>query len=367
MILTTRNLLQYLLAKDLVSKESVVHRDITLIDISGRNRNFKVIRTHNTSYFVKQIQNWDTQTIAMLQCEALCYWLSRNDPDFASLAPLMPEFYSYDLERQILVTGLVTNGEDLLEYFRGLGGISVDVASELGTVLGTYHREAGDRLKNSPNSSIFPRQVPWILSPERRNSHPFKELSKATSQLIDSVESCAPLCAALTHLRDDWRTSTLMHGDMRLQNFIVCPGESPAKFILKIVDWELADIGDPCWDIGNIIQAFLSARIISLPVFETPLSLETLLTNYSLNGWADAIISFWESYATALQVEPKELKELFERCIAYGAAGMILSAYEYTQLSPQLSKNALHLLEVSSDILKCPADAAKRLLNVETS
>ena len=353
-----------MLAKGLVSRESAVDGDFAVVDVSGRNRNLKVIRRHNISYFVKQTGNWDTQTIAMLQCEALCYWLSRNDPNFAPLAPLMPEFYSYDLERQILVTGLITNGADLLEFVRGAGKMSSDVAGELGLVLGTYHREAAGLPRNSPNSSIFPRQVPWILSPSRRNSHPFKELSEATSQLIDSVESSAELCTALNYLRDDWRISTLMHGDMRLQNLIVCREESAAKFTLKIVDWELADVGDPCWDIGNIIQAFLSALIITLPVLETPLTLEALLTQHSSNGWVEAIDTFWKSYGKALQVETEKSKDLFERCIAYGAAGMILSAYEYTQFSPQVSRNALHLLEVSSDILKSPRDAARKLLPV---
>ena len=54
----------------------------------------------------------------MLQCEAACYWLPRNDRDFASLIPLTPEFYSYDPERQIIITRLVTNGEDLWDEFQ---------------------------------------------------------------------------------------------------------------------------------------------------------------------------------------------------------------------------------------------------------
>jgi len=48
--------------------------------------------------------------------------------------------------------------------------------------------------------------------------------------------------------------------------------------------------------------------------------------------------------------------------LSYGAARMVQSAYEYMQFTPSLSRNALHLVEVSSDILGNPTAAAELLL-----
>jgi hypothetical protein len=364
-IITTRNLLQYLLAKDLVTSETVVDGDFAVIDVSGRNRNFKVIRKHNASLFVKQVRNLNEQSIAMLQCEAACYWLSLNEKDFAALAPMMPPFFSYDLERHVLITGLITKGENLWQHFRRLQKVSPVVAGELGRLLGTYHHDGGDRLKDSPQAAIFPKQIPWILSPERRNSHPFKELSKATSQLFDHVEGSPELCIALDQLRDNWVPTTLMHGDMRFENCILSISNVESQFNFKIVDWELADMGDPCWDIGSIIQAFISARIISLRAVEASLSLKQFLTEQAPSWLKDALVLFCQEYLAALRVETKRSNELLERCISYGAARMIQSAYEYMQFSPHLSTNALHLLEVSSDILKDPTVAARQLFQLD--
>jgi hypothetical protein len=298
----------------------------------------------------------------MLQCEAACYWLSLNEQDFAALAPMMPQFFSYDLERQVLITGLITNGEDLWQHFRRLHKVQPDVAGELGRLLGTYHRDAGDRLKNSPQAAIFPKQIPWILSPERRNSHPFKELSKATSQLFDHVEGSPELCVALDQLREIWLPTTLMHGDMRFENCILSISNRESQFNFKIVDWELADIGDPCWDIGSIIQAFISARIISLPAVEASLSLKQFLTPIWIK---EALVLFWQEYLAARGVETNRSSELLERCICYGAARMIQAAYEYMQFSPHLSRNALYLVEVSSDMIKNPTDAARQLFQLD--
>jgi phosphotransferase family enzyme len=357
MILTSRNLLRHLLSRGLVSSESVVDGDLMIVDASGRNRNFKVIRQHSQSFFVKQVRNWNSQAVAMLQCEAACYYLARTDPDFSALEPLIPELYDFDQDRQALTTAYISGGEDLWEHLRRNGSISPEIAGELGRSFGRFHCESERRILNSPHCSAFPKQIPWILSAERRNSHPFKELSQATSQLFDHVDQSTHLPAALEQLRDQWHVSTLMHGDMRLENCMLVPGSIPT---LKIVDWELADLGDPCWDVGSIIQAFVSTQVTSIRAIEDDLTLTALLAHPALTNLGPAIRSFWDSYIRELQNSKGE--DLFERCLRYGAARMIQSAYEYMQFSPHLSRNALHLLEVSSDILTNPTAAAEQLL-----
>jgi hypothetical protein len=358
-IITSRNLLRHLLARGLVSLDSVVDGDLVVVDVSGRNRNFKVLRKKSPSFFVKQIRNWNPQAVAMLQCEAACYFLARNDPDFNALAPLIPELYDFDPDRQTLTTAFISDGEDLWEHLLRTGRISTEIASELGRCFGKFHCESEIRLLNSPHCSVFPKQIPWILSSERRNSHPFKELSPATSQLFDHVDESTRLPVALEELRNQWRVSTLMHGDMRLENCILVqtPGNKPG---LKIVDWELADLGDPGWDVGSILQAFLSAHIISLPPLEVKLNLSALLLHPAVTNLQPTIKSFWEAYERELH-SSKNSNSL-DRCLSYGAARMVQSAYEYMQFSQHLSRNALHLVEVSSDILTKPTSAAEQLL-----
>lgn len=355
-IITSRNLLRHLLSRGLVSNESVVDGDLVIVDASGRNRNFKVLRQYSQSFFVKQVRNWNSQAVAMLQCEAACYFLARSDPGFSALEPLIPELYDFDQDRQALTTAYISGGEDLWEHLRRTGSISPEIASALGRLFGRFHRESDKRVLNSPHCSAFPKQVPWILSAERRNSHPFKALSHATSQLFDQVDS-TQLPAALDELRDQWRVSTLMHGDMRLENCILV---SDPPLSLKIVDWELADLGDPHWDVGSILQAFLAPHIISLPPLEEQLTLTDIFAQPTLRSLRPAIKSFWESYARELKGSPTHL---FQRCLSYGAARMVQSAYEYMQFTPELSRNALHLLEISSDILRDPSAAAEQLLN----
>src|SRR5215469_15140910 len=73
MILTTRNLPHYLLSRNLISYESVVDGDLVITDASHRNRAFRVLCGSRPGYFVKQIRDWDTASIAYWENEAACY------------------------------------------------------------------------------------------------------------------------------------------------------------------------------------------------------------------------------------------------------------------------------------------------------
>jgi len=343
-IITTRNLIHYCLAKQLVSHSSAVDGDFAVVDVSGRNRNYKVLRRSGPCYFVKQIQNWDAQAIAMLQCEAACYWLPANDSNFSSLVPLTPDFFLYDPERQVLITRLITKGEDLWEHFRHHGEINSEIAGKLGHLLGTYHAAGANSITESSHNAIFPRQLPWILSSARRNSHPFKQLSSATAELFDYVEGSTPLREALDEIREEWKCSALMHGDLKLENCILS-GVAP-ELSITIVDWELADIGDPCWDTGSILQSFISVRLMSLPA-----------PNKSGVNF-DSLRSFWQRYVRAIGTDSETSLTLLQRCLRFAAARMIQSAYEYMQFSPHLSANARCLLEVSESVLANPTGVA---------
>lgn len=366
MLITRQNVTHYLLERNLITMDSVVDGDLMVVDMSRRNRNFKVIRMHHPSYFVKQIQNWDPQDIAALQREATCYWLAQNEADFAPLAVLMPQYHFYDAMRHVLIVDLLPDGENLSEYHRRLGKFPVDVATRLGQVLGTYHRQVGLDRNSRPQYSVFPKMVPWILSIHHHRADQFNAPSAANWQLLSIVQKYPEFQQTLDTLRDQWQTNSLIHGDMKWDNCIIFaqPGQDhPLQ--LKVVDWELSDFGDACWDVGAIFQAYLSFWILSMPITRD-VSPEQFIEKapYPLEEMQPAIQEFWKTYVKTRQGGDSGADELLERSVKYGAARMIQTVYEYMQYSPQLSPNALALLQVSLNILTRPHEAISDLLGL---
>ncbi len=69
--------------------------------------------------------------------------------------------------------------------------------------------------------------------------------------------------AALREGRARWRRMCLVHGDLKHDNLLVAPEGAARRLV--IVDWEMARLGDPAWDL-----AALAARLpMAAPVAET--------------------------------------------------------------------------------------------------
>ena len=67
---------------------------------------------------------------------------------------------------------------------------------------------------------------------------------------------------------------------------------------VQFVDWEMAGVGDPCWDAGTVFSECLSTWLRSTPVTrETPPEDFLPLAGFPLRRMQPAMRSFWRSYA----------------------------------------------------------------------
>ena len=371
MLITRETIAHYLLGRGLLSFESVVDGDLLVVEATSRNRNFKVIRTDGPGYFVKQVKTFEAQAVETMRYETACYRLAHGDPDFGPLAALMPRFYDSDPARHALVIELLPEGVSLFEYHRRLGAFPAEVGAQLGRILGTYHREMGRRLRDGAKSGAFARRVPWILSLHQMDRNLFGQLSAANTQVLDIIQSYPDFPSTLERLSAGWRFDSFIHGDIKWDNLHVTAeddGEgndeaSHGKVKLRLVDWELADFGDACWDAGAVFQSYLSAWVFSMPaVAGVPAEQLVGAAQFPVEQMQPAVRAFWKTYAETRGLGAAEARADLERGVAYAAARMIQTAYEYMFQSPQITTSALYLLQLSLNILKNPREAAASLL-----
>jgi aminoglycoside phosphotransferase (APT) family kinase protein len=348
------------LQRRLITDESVIDGDFLVVEVSRRNRNFKVIQRAAPGLFVKQIQNEDPQAIASLRCEATCYWLAANHPDGAALRDIVPSFYHYDPIRHVLVTALLGSSETVADHHRRVGAFPPEIGAALGRALGNYHRAAATALQAATTSSVFQRLTPWILSLHRQTINPTAGISGANAGLLQILRQYPEFQQNLDALGEQWQATSLIHGDMKWDNCLV-DGDAGS---IRIVDWELADIGDPSWDSGAVLQSYVSFWVLSLPAGQTG-DTEQLAggAQYPLERMQAAIRAFWVAYRESRGIGRNDAA-LLERTVRYAAARMVLTAYETMQFSPQLSAHARYLLQVSLNMMTRPRDAARDLLSL---
>jgi hypothetical protein len=354
----------YLLKRGFVSAESIVKGDLVVVDASRHNRNYKVISEHGPSYLLKQ--GVDEEGMATLANEAAVYQFLQSGIGTHKLDRYLTHCYGYDPEDHILILELLRDGQDLRSYHVDRARFSTIIAGALGDALGSLHQLVGVQGKGGGKDHQFSAHLPWALSVYRIDLSIFRRANNANIQFLKIVQRFPELCELLDKLRQGWTVETLIHHDMKWDNCIVFAKSGLRRRTeLKIVDWELASIGDPCWDVASVFNDYLSFWLLSIPITgETPPERVIELAHYPLEKMQPAIRSFWQSYVRRMELSPATADEWLLRAVRYGAVRLVQTAIEQTQMSVRLTGNAVCLLQLSLNILLRPREALVDLLGL---
>jgi thiamine kinase-like enzyme len=191
------------------------------------------------------------------------------------------------------------------------------------------------------------------------------QVSRGNSQLIGIIQQYPEFQTALAAIKAGWKYTTLVHGDIKWENMMLRTKNDGTALDLKLIDWEIADIGDECWDAGAVIQAYLTFWVFSLPL-ESGMSLANAAASspYSGEEIKNALAAYWRSYAQSRGLNPITARQMLVRCMSCAAARMIQTAYESIQSSPQISPYALCKLQMSMNILRDPEAAISDLMGL---
>lgn len=364
MVLNSSNIVHYLLERGLVSTQQIVDGDYMVVEAPRRNRNFKIVRQDQSGLFLKQVQRWDQPSLATLQLEAHCYRLTNESAEFAALRDLVPPFHGYDERGAILITELLRGGQSLSEYYYQSGKIPNEVATQLGRAFGRYHRNVKSAGSVETTDAVFPRRIPWILSFHKMNAGMLQQVSGGNHQLLDVLKRYPDFGRVLDELAAHWKFESLVHGDIKWDNCVLVPAAN-GKVSLKLVDWELADWGDPCWDVAAIFSAFLVFWIQSLPL--TPggdVAQAIAQAKFPIEQMQPAIRAFWTAYGAEMHFSPEAARECLQRSVLLCGARTIQTAYEYVQSAPELNAVTFLILQASLNILTNPLEASGELLGL---
>lgn len=364
MIVDHDNVAYFLAERRLLKFESVVDGDFIVVDQTSRNRNLKIVRRRSKGFFIKQVGQQTPEYVQSMQREAACYQLANQEGLFRALHSLIPKFHFYDPLDNILVIELLADSETLVEYHRRIGSFPVEVAMLQGQRLGAYHGRV--RINGqTAGLEIFTRQLPWILSLHETNPMYFGQVSHGNSHLIGILQQYPEFQTALTSIKADWKYDSLIHGDIKWENMMLCNGAEGKPPDLRIIDWEIADIGDEAWDVGAVIQAYLTFWIFSLPLNTgMPFADAVASAPYSGDDIKRALVAYWQSYIETRGLNPVISRQTLLRCMSCAAARMIQTAYESIQTSPQISQYALCKLQMSMNILRDPSAAVGDLMGL---
>jgi hypothetical protein len=364
MYLTASNLPHYLISRGLITAQSVVSGDFVLIETGRRNRNFKVLRRSGPGLFVKQIKSSEPQAIATLEREGLFYSRLRSDPASSHLRSITPEFVDYDPRRHALIVHLLDGYESIAEHHRRIGGVSIQAAALLGDCLARYHATAQHMRPELVDKKLFPCDLPWVMNMRDAGYAVLQHYGPVGAQLATSLQQFPGFLERLSTLRALWQIDSLTHGDMKWDNCMlpVSGGaESDAPKDLRIIDWELLDLGDGAWDVATILKEFVMAWLLAasngVPAFAAP-------AGVSLKAMQSAVRTFWNAYASTRGFDAAGRAAYLDRSIRFCSARMTVAVLEYLYSSPQMTDLMTAMLQLASSILAGPESARTGLFGL---
>ena len=304
--LTLQSSVTYLLSLGLLDLASLVRHGLQIEEVPGRNRNFRVLGGPGQTFFLKQAPRGEIGTNGPLAVEASLYDWVAADASATALRPVFPRRRHYDPERSILVLDLVTEaahphvleGEASPDYLAALRRL---VATALAECHGLpVPRDIGI-------GAALPDAAPWVFDLARPAPASLRELAPAQLSVIQALQSQPGAVAALDRLRDEWRPTRLVHGDFKWSNVLVQQDGAGIPVRVLLLDWEMAQLGDPAWDVGAVLHAFIAEAVLGLELTDgtSPEAAAGLLGTL-LPRLLPAHRDFWSGYLAAARLTDAE-------------------------------------------------------------
>ncbi len=340
--LTPSRLVTSLISHGLLQPSAALQPGFSITDISHRHSCFRIQFADGTGFVVKHAQT--AEKARALANEAAAYRVLHAAP----APPDLPGLLLYDPGEHMLAVQLVPGASDLrtLSLRRP---ISPRLARNMGFALARLHALPTRDAQGRP---VLPAIRPWIFSAGRPHHSLLYNSSAAAIQCLKLIQHYAAM-PLLDRVSGLWRDDCLIHGDARPDNWLFLPGASSRASCLRLIDWELASIGDPAWDVAAVLAGFLTTWALSMPVaLEIDPEILIPLARFPLERLQPGLSAFWLAYA-----DPAVLP----RASHYTALRLFQTAYELCQGQPQLSLSVICLLQLGLNILERPDEAVVHL------
>ncbi len=341
-----RGAVQLLINLGALAPQSVLDGHVSVEDVSRRCRCL-VVRDHHSGWAVKQGANVETRE--SVTNEARAYRALAD----TTLASTIPRFVHDDPELGVLVVEFV-DGVAPREYeYDATEEARARYAFQLGHLLARLHtlpiKEFGNRLP------------PRVLSCHWPSLHSIEFHSAASLHALAIIQQSADLRRALEAVYWDWSPTSFSHNDLRGDNIVV--DEKSGK--ITLIDWEMAGVADPRWDLCALLAerlvAWLSDPEVWLPGpgadphTSAAAGLQHLhvFTRFLLAGYAGIHGGIADSAQFTSSVS------------TWTAARLVQAAIEHCHREAMISPLAEQMLQIAANIFGRPVEAGRLFFGLE--
>lgn len=353
MRLTQKNITFYLLDKGFLDPKYFLTGDYTLTTTMSRNSIFKIQHEKDNGLFIKQLVQQDPTNTYLMQKDATSHYLIHKSGLYKETAKYIPSYYGYDPNHHILITEYFKGTKNIHEEAFRTQTISESNARKMAQILATFHFDIRDQIDQDESLQFFYGDLPWIL--KIANLEDPNTQRMIHNGVIAEVHKNKDLVKRIEEVVTLWERTSLIHGDIKWVNFIVTPEDNE----VKLIDWEIADLGDPLWDVAGAMQSYFSSWLLTYDRKYTEY-IKTPNTEFlSFESILPVVRIFWEEYAKCKKFSKQERNKKLIITLKFMVMRMIQTAFENNPSTTPLHNNSVKIIRFCDELLKNPEKVAK--------
>ncbi|BAT53213.1 hypothetical protein NOS3756_21720 [Nostoc sp. NIES-3756] len=375
-ILNSQNVFEYLISLNLCTKSEQVLSEIELKP--AKNFNLLVTLPENRKFLVKQERhNPEGKTSGEFLLEWRIHDFVRTFPELSYLRPYFSEVLHFNADNSIIIFNYLDNYRDLMDFYvkKNLNLFPIKIANAVGNTLALVHRAS----MNSEAYGKFFQQNTYESSQRSPNLN--RGLDRLTPEIFGKVPADGikffalyqrydSLGQAIAQLINSLNPCCLTHNDLKLNNILVLLDwqEASDQNIVRFIDWERGNWGDPANDLGTLIASYLqiwlysmvtgqsiaieeSLRLAATPLYVLQPSIRELVTAYLTH------------FPEILEYYPNFLPRVMQFC----GLALITAIQAQLQYEKTFGNAGICMLQVAKSLLCRPETSIQSIFGVEVT
>ncbi|WP_435183204.1 phosphotransferase family protein [Cylindrospermopsis raciborskii G7] len=368
-VLSSENVFYYLISQRICTQEE---QSASKIDLkSAKNFNLLLTLPDNRQLLVKQERiNREGKTSGEFIDEWQVHNFFQTFSAVNHLRSSLSEAIHFDQANSILVFNYLREYRDIGEFYARENLFPMTIARSLGEILASIHQLTLDR----PEYENFFQNSQ--ITRKHKNSHVHEGIPRITPELFGQLTADGlkffslyqrydKLGKAISQLGQSYHACCLTHNDLKLNNILLSlnwestisqsSGNIRGEKIIRLIDWERGNWGDPASDLGSIIASYLQIWLYSMVTSRTiPIEESLRLAAIPLHLIQPSIAELVGGYLTTFPEILERRPNFLQLVVQFTGFSLITSIQAKLQHEKTFGNSGIAILQLAKTLLCRP-------------
>jgi 5-methylthioribose kinase len=378
LLLSFHNVCDYLAEQNICIQEELESSKLELK--VAKNFNLLVSLPNDRSLLVKQERlNQERKTLGEFLNEWQVQKFLQRFQELSHIRAMLSEALYFDAEHSVIVFNYLNDHRDLADFYTKQNVFPTAIATEIGATLATIHRATLNRQEYQDFFSDNPEGVPIDQTPkfirglERISPEVFGQVPADGLKFFALYQRYDSLGKAIAELATAFEACCLTHNDLKLNNILLhnnweqtlSKAEPSSNSVIRLIDWERGNWGDPASDLGMLIASYLQIWLSSLVVSKSIDVEESLrLAMTPLEQIQPSIAAFTKAYLGNFPEILEHRPDFLRRVVQFSGLALIQQIQAMLQYQKSFGNTGICMLQVAKSLLCRPEQSIPTVFGV---